>query len=46
MFDCCSATPHLDYRAVNDRYSFGMNQGLAGESYVIRRRWSKTSRQR
>ena len=33
-------------RAVNDGYSFGVNQGLAGESYVIRRRCSKTSGQR
>jgi hypothetical protein len=40
-----NATPRPP-RAVNDGYSFGVNQGLAGESYVIWRRCSKTSGQR
>jgi hypothetical protein len=40
-----SQADHLDHRTLNDGYSFGMSQGLPGESCVIRHRCSKTSRQ-
>jgi len=44
MLDCGNNATPRPRRAVNDGYSFGVNQGLAGESYVIRRRCSKNVR--